>query len=147
VQGVPIVRQRSQKDCGAAALAAVLEYWGKPTAQERISAAVETSSLGIRAGELQRYAESAGLKAFVFNGAFEDLTHELQSGRPAIVGMAKPIGGDRALAHYEIVVGYHPKTHRVLTIDPAEGLRENTLVGFMTEWQPTERLTLVVFEH
>ena len=29
-------------------------------------------------------------------------------------------------------------------IDPARGLRENNLVGFLAEWEPTRRLALVV---
>jgi ABC-type bacteriocin/lantibiotic exporter with double-glycine peptidase domain len=147
VENVPIFRQRNPKDCGAAALASVLGFWGRRASPAVVEAlANRQPQQGIRAAELQQIAEQKGLMAFVFYGAFEDLWHELQQGRPTIVGVAKPYGPERALAHYEVVVGYHAQKRRVLTMDPAHGLRENSLEGFLTEWEHTRRLALVVFE-
>jgi len=147
VEAVPVVRQHGQKDCGAAALSAVLGYWGREVSVAEIdTAARRASERGIRAEQLRRYAEAKGLSAFVFFGKFEDIEYELARGRPVIVGTAKPMSSDEALAHYEVVVGYHPKRRKVLTVDPARGLREYELEGFLAEWGPTQHLTLVVFE-
>ena len=37
--------------------------------------------------------------------------------------------GDRALAHYEVVVAINRRARQLLTLDPARGLRENTLAA------------------
>lgn len=53
---------------------------------------------------------------------------------------------ENSRSHYEIVVGYNRQSRRLLLMDPAEGWRENSLNGFEAAWQPTQRVTLVVFE-
>ena len=144
---VPLVRQNGSKDCGAAALASVLGYWGRPVEAAEIDRATgRTAGRRVSAGELATYAQERGLSAYVFFGNFEDLAHELDNGRPVIVGVAKQYAPKQALAHYEVVVGYHRESRRVLTLDPAEGFRENSMQGFLSEWGPTGRVTLVTFE-
>ena len=52
--------------------------------------------------------------------------------------------GDKAYAHYEVVVGINAGKRRVLLHDPARGLRQDGFDGFTTEWQAAGKLTLVV---
>ena len=63
-----------------------------------------------------------------------------------LVGLAKPMAltGGRALAHYEVVVGLNRSKRLILSLDPGDGLRENTLEGFAREWAPTRQVTIVV---
>jgi ABC-type bacteriocin/lantibiotic exporter with double-glycine peptidase domain len=144
VSGVSEVRQSGDKDCGAAALSAVLGYWGKRTTPDEIEAALHPSTgEGLRAGELAAYARGAGFESHVFYADVGDLSAELNGGRPAIVGVAKRYG-QSALAHYEVVVGIHPRARSVLTLDPARGWRRNTIEGFASEWDPTKRLIITV---
>jgi hypothetical protein len=42
-------------------------------------------------------------------------SYELKRQRPVIVGMAKPTATG-AVSHYEVVVGIHPPTQRILTL-------------------------------
>ncbi|MET0594455.1 MAG: cysteine peptidase family C39 domain-containing protein [Polyangiaceae bacterium] len=145
VSGVPAIAQEGDKDCGAAALAAVLGYWGDPTSPERIASAVQrTPNEGASAGALTSYARARGFDAYVFHGAFADIEKELREGRPVIAGVAKPYG-DRWLKHYEVVAGFHPGSQSVLTFDPARGWRKNDSRGFLTEWDPVGRIVIVVF--
>lgn len=157
VDGVPLVRQKGIKDCGAAALSMVLTYWEQggelPRMSERPSpleraeidrALRREPGAGLSAGDLRDYARRRGHSAFVFQGSFEDLKHEVVAGRPVIVGTHKPLSSGEALAHYEVLVGLHPDRKRVLTIDPARGLRENDVRGFMAEWESAGRVTLVI---
>ncbi len=144
VSGLPEVLQRGDKDCGAAALTAVLGYWGQRTTPEQIRTALgHAPSEGLQAGELTTYARKRGFDSYVFKGEVADLLSELRAGRPVIVGVAKQYGRD-LLAHYEVVIGVHPASQMVLTLDPAHGWRKNSLAGFMTEWQPTGRVAIVV---
>jgi hypothetical protein len=47
--------------------------------------------------------------------------------------------------HYEVVVGIDHRQERVLTLDPAHGLRVNSREGFVAEWTAARRVTLIVF--
>lgn len=153
IEGVPEVHQRGAKDCGAAALSAVLGYWRRP-APAPTRAAIDSAlraapeqggaAQGLSAGALRDYARQQGLQAYVFHGTFGDLEHELAAGRPVIVGVHKALSSREFLAHYEVVLGYHPTRERVLTLDPAHGLREYPKAGFLAEWERTRHTTLVV---
>jgi ABC-type bacteriocin/lantibiotic exporter with double-glycine peptidase domain len=144
---LPPVRQTGASDCGAAALASVLGYWGRPASLASIERSVDVKHGGASLGDLESYARTQGLSAYVFNADFADLEHELRAGRPVIVGMVKPYRPGRGIAHYEVVTGYEPVQKRILTFDPARGLRENALAGFLAEWQPAKRVALVVLDH
>jgi len=51
----------------------------------------------------------------------------------------------RVYPHYEVVVGISRGKQRILTLDPAHGLRVNSREGFAAEWGAAGRLTLIVF--
>jgi ABC-type bacteriocin/lantibiotic exporter with double-glycine peptidase domain len=145
VRDVPLVRQQAQMDCGAAALAMVLSYWSLPTRVDQITAVYPTTAeRGIKAGQLRDFARAKGLQAFVIDGQLRDLSTELGRGHPVLVGVGKPYG-DKRLAHYEVVIGIHPDRRRILSLDPADGWRENSYEGFAREWVNAQQVTLVIF--
>jgi ABC-type bacteriocin/lantibiotic exporter with double-glycine peptidase domain len=145
VGGVPYYGQSGDRDCGAAALAMVLRYWQVPVTPQEIAAAHHTGDRrGLRAGELREFARARGLEAFLVIGDAADLRTELAHGRPLIVGLGKR-HGRHTLAHYEVLVGLHRDGDRVLTLDPAHGLRENSREGFAAEWAAAQQLALVIF--
>jgi predicted double-glycine peptidase len=141
VRGVQPLRQKDDHDCGPTALSMVLNYWQPERAREPL--ANLPAERQASAGELRDAARSRGLSAFVVEGEPEDLVHELEQGRPVIVGVAKPTTQD-AVAHYEVVVGMHRASRRVATYDPAAGVRQNTFSGFLMEWQAAGRVLLVI---
>ena len=140
VRDVPFVAQQTTSDCGPAALAMVLAHFGAPPATTP-----ELARGDVRAGTLRDVARSQGLEAYVVSGTFDDLFTQVARGRPVLVGLAKPMAftGGRALAHYEVVVGVNRAKRLILSLDPAVGLRENTLEGFAREWAPTKQVTIV----
>jgi ABC-type bacteriocin/lantibiotic exporter with double-glycine peptidase domain len=142
---VPFIAQQSDSDCGPAALAMVLAHFGVPSSLAEVVAADPPRDGGVRAGDLRDLARAKGLSAFVVAGTFADLFDQLGRGRPVLVGLAKPMTGGRALAHYEVVVAIDRRDHRLLTLDPARGLSENSLENFAREWAPTGQVTLIVF--
>ena len=145
IEGVPPVRQIAREDCGAAALAMVLGYWGLPVTREDVSAAnPPTPERGITAAALRDFARRRGLQAFLVQGDIADLDRELARHRPVLVGVMKRYGR-RVYSHYEVVVGVSRRQQRILTLDPAHGLRVNSREGFTAEWTAAGRLTLVVF--
>ena len=145
VSGVPFVPQRGDEDCGAAAMAMTFAYWGRPESIEQIVAAHPPRDGGIAAGELRDLARSRGLHAFLVEGTFLDLENQLSRHRPVVVGLTKPLLGGRAVQHYEVVIGINRTARRVLTWDPSQGLRENSVEGFAGEWIGAKRVTLIVY--
>jgi len=144
VEGVPPVRQIAREDCGAAALAMVLGYWALPGTRADITAASPPApGGGIRAAALRDFARRRGLQAFLVAGELADLDRELTRHRPVLVGVMKRTTG-RVYPHYEVVVGISRRQQRILTLDPAHGLRVNSREGFTAEWTTTGRLTLIV---
>jgi predicted double-glycine peptidase len=141
VRGVQPLRQKDDHDCGPTALSMVLNYWQPERAREPLTNLPAERQAS--AGELRDAARSRGLSAFVVEGEPEDLVHELEQGRPVIVGVAKPTTED-AVAHYEVLVGMHRASRRVATYDPAAGVRQNTFGGFLMEWQAAGRVLLVI---
>lgn len=141
---VPFIAQSTARDCGPAALAMVLAHFrvAPPAADDP-----ELAQGDVRAGALRDAARQRGLEAFVVSGTFEDLYAQVGRGRPVLVGLAKPMAltGGRALAHYEVVIGLNRSRRRVLSLDPAVGVRENSFEGFAREWAPTRQVTIVVF--
>lgn len=141
VRGVTPLRQKDDHDCGPTALSMVLNFWQPERANESLPNLPLDRQAS--AGELRDAARNRGLSAFVVEGQPEDLVHELEQGRPVIVGVAKPTTKD-AVAHYEVVVGVHRASRRVATYDPAEGIRQNTFGGFLMEWKSAGSVLLVV---
>ena len=140
VRDVPFVAQQTDRDCGPAALAMVLAHFGAAPA-----ATPELARGDVRAGTLRDVARGRGLEAYVVSGTLDDLFTEVARGHPVVVGLAKPMAltGGRSLAHYEVVIGLNRAQRRILSLDPAVGLRENTLEGFAREWAPTKQVTIV----
>lgn len=145
VPNFPRVMQAKDHDCGAASLAAVLGYWGKPTTPEAVSQAVGRDGKQLRASDIESHARASGFSSYVFYGNMGDLLYEVGRGRPVIVGVGKPYGKDKAIAHYQVVIGYEPEKKRVLLLDPAIGFQTNSYEGFAKEWAVSKGVTIVTF--
>ena len=143
VRDVPFERQHSESDCGAAALGMVVAYWTGAPPHDVASGLRPAPKRGIKAGRLRDHARRHGLASYLIRGEVADLAHELEAGRPVLVGLVKP-QEKGVLTHYEVVVAYHPEKRIVVTLDPAAGWRKNALDGFLAEWRPARQLTLIV---
>lgn len=139
----PAVKQRTDMDCGAAALAMVVSRWRPELDRARIARAVPVVNDGFRMGDLRDVARAAGLRAFALVGDRDLLRYELERGRPVLIGLHRPYR-DRVRAHYEVVIGVHPDGS-VATIDPGDAQwHVRTWRGLMAEWDSAGRPALVV---
>ena len=94
---------------------------------------------------MANYVCAKGLHSYVFFGTMADVVHEVQRGRPVIVGLGKSYAEKKALSHYEVVVGYEPDKKQVLLLDPGRGWQLDTLRGFGEEWARSKGVTIVAF--
>jgi hypothetical protein len=145
VRGVPLVRQESRDDCGAAALASVLRFWGREATPGAIEARIGRENRRLRAGDIVGFARAEGLRSYVFFGNMADIRYELTQGRPVLVGLGKALDSKRAVLHYEVVIGYEPKQARLLLLDPDRGFQVDSVDGFSTEWMRSKGVTIVTF--
>ena len=141
IRGVTPRKQSAEHDCGPTALAMVLSYYRTPGLDALLANLPSDHQISV--AQLRDLARSRGYSAFVVAGTPEDLVYELEHHRPSIVGVAKPtLKG--AVTHYEVVVGLHRDSQRIATLDPSAGWRQNSFAGFLSEWQATGRVLLVI---
>lgn len=142
VRGVPLVLQRRELDCGAAAITMVLRFWQRPTTVDEVRAeSGMPDSRGLQAGWLRDLVRGRGLEAFLIEGSLDDLAHELAAGRPVLVGVARG-----RVAHYQVVIGLDRARGRLVVMDPAGGWLEYELDRFTPRWNAARRLALVVLQ-
>ena len=58
--------------------------------------------------------------------------------------LAEPGPVPMLICRDEVVIGLHQARGLVVTLDPSEGWRQNTLAGFLHEWKVAGYVTLVV---
>jgi ABC-type bacteriocin/lantibiotic exporter with double-glycine peptidase domain len=144
VDGVPLIRQPSEHECGPAALAMVLRRWGIPADVAQVAQATGGPGQPVAAGALRDEVRRRGLQGFLIRGEVGDLAREVGSNRPVLVGLIQRYTNDRAYAHYEVVVGINARSQQLLLLDPGNGMREDAMSSFSQEWEGAGRLTLVV---
>jgi hypothetical protein len=122
----------------------MLHHWSVPVPAAEILRAIpiETGH-GITIGALRDFARDKGLTAFVVKGELADLVNEVGQNHPVLVGLLQR-QGKKALSHYAVVAGINQTRRRILLLDPARGLREDSYEGFSTEWTPAGRPALVM---
>jgi ABC-type bacteriocin/lantibiotic exporter with double-glycine peptidase domain len=141
----PVVKQKTQVDCGLAALAMVAGAWGQTWLVDDLRRDVKMSAKGAKLGALRDAARARGFEAYAIAGNHDDLRRELEQGRPVMLGLQLPFEQNRALHHYEVVVAMNPRDGTVVTLDPATGkYLQRTKAVLEKEWKPAGYPALVV---
>jgi ABC-type bacteriocin/lantibiotic exporter with double-glycine peptidase domain len=139
---VPEIRQRTQLDCGAAALAMVAGRWFVSVTIDDVLAATPVA-LGVNVDALYNAARALGLDAAPVANDRDILEFEVRAHRPVVIELMSRFGA-QTRRHFEVVVAVRPSTREVATIDPARGWRVRHLDELDAEWQPSGRSALVV---
>ena len=137
--------------CGSASISMVMQYW-KNKSGRAVPAAADAKAIqsalfspsdgGILASKMEDYFRESGYRAFAFQGAWSDLEHHIQQGRPLIVGLKA--SGPREPFHYVVVVGIDSAGGYVFVNDPAQQkMLRISRQGFESEWSYTRNWTLL----
>ena len=124
---VKLVRQHEPKDCGAACLSMILEYFGKKIPYATVCEAIKVDRQGANLYGLHDGAARFGLEADILEGSAQDFIREVRSGQislPAVVRIVNRFG----MEHYVVVTGIGRKKLRYC--DPGEGKRTLPLEQF-----------------
>ena len=143
IDGVPFVKQKD-KYCGPAAMASVMQFYGRGVGQDEIADAVYTPGLdGALISDMENYARAEGYRTEAVNGSEESLTALIDEGVPAILLV------DRgkwkvSVPHYYVVYGYDAAKGTFILHTGDKGGQEITFDKLDGEWKKMNRLTLVI---
>lgn len=143
IDRVPFFRQ-SEDDCGPAALASVLSYFGKDIAISDIKAAVYTPALrGSLPMDMERYARSTGLEAGSMKGSLDVLRSYIDRNIPVICLIDLGFWVYRR-PHYVTVIGYDNARRSVFMHDGIAAGRAVSYDSFEHTWRRAGNWMLVV---
>ena len=153
ISNVRLFLVSEEDDCGVAALTSVLTFWRPDLSLSEVRSEVQSEARrpmgpelprqGVAAGTLRTVALAHGVRAFLVKGTWDDLVHEIRSGRPVIIGLAEQHGSQR-MGHYVVIAGINPVTRTLLVADPRGSWRRVEEPMLMTEWRPANQLALVI---
>jgi hypothetical protein len=125
-------------NCGPAALAIGLSYFGVQRTQAEIAASLHTdpADKNVSLDELLRYAAAAAVSSRTRVNGHPDLLHRLNAaGIPVLTEGWLRVGED--IGHYRVVSGYDLEAGALLTQDSYHGADVRVSeVDFVAMWQP-----------
>lgn len=143
IGGVPFVSQ-DEYDCGPAALAMVLQYYGAAVGREEIAQALYLPSVrGTLNLDLEFYARRRGFEARAFAGTLDGAKAELRRGRPLIVFQDLGIPGF-PVPHFAVLLGYDDRTRSVVLHSGPDAYRVVPYADFEQTWARRRGWTLLV---
>lgn len=128
--------------CGPAALASVLSFWGRGVDARTLKKEIYLAHLkGALAIDLLIAAQDRGFQAQLYEGDIEDLKTQVREGRPIIAFINRgtrmfPIG------HYVVVTGYSESRRGLFVHSGDTPNRFVPTSRFLKQWEKTSRTTL-----
>ena len=114
----PIIRQHDEKDCGAACISMIAEYWGLKLPLVKCRQLIQVDNNGANMYALIQGAAEIGLDAEALEGSREDLKNELDAKAFSYPFIARIIT-ETMFEHYVVV--YAIRNGKVIIGDPAKG--------------------------
>jgi ABC-type bacteriocin/lantibiotic exporter with double-glycine peptidase domain len=140
---VPFIAQEAYQ-CGPAALAMVLQYWGAAADAEEIGRALYLpSARGVLNVELEFEARRRGFRTQALEATLERAKAELRRGRPLIV--FQDLGrGPVSVPHFAVLLGYDDRAEVVVLHSGTTAYRVLPYAEFLRTWAPRRGWTLLI---
>ena len=140
---VPFIAQEEYQ-CGPAALAMVLQYWGTAADAEEIGRALYLpSARGVLNLELEFQARRRGFRTQAFEGTLERAKAELRQGRPLIV--FQDLGrGPVSVPHFAVLLGYDDRAEVVVLHSGTTAYRLVPYAEFLRTWSARRGWALLI---
>lgn len=141
INNVPFFPQEDYQ-CGPASLASVLNYWGvSATPEEAAKVIYSQSAKGTLNIDMGIYAQSRGLEASSYQGAWDDIRNKIASGFPLIVLVDYGFSVFQA-NHFMVVIGYNEDS-----VVAHSGRHQKKFIpreDFLKSWEKTKFWTLFI---
>lgn len=124
---IPLVKQHEAKDCGAACLSMILEYYGKKVPYASICEAIKVDRQGANLYGLYDGATQFGLDATILEGSAQDFIKEIKTSQIKLPVIARIINRF-TMEHYIVVTKI--KGNKVYYCDPGEGRQKLSVEHF-----------------
>lgn len=143
IEGVPFVKQ-TEYDCGPAALAGILAFYGRPVDLETITASIYLPKLrGTLPMDLERYATNAGLKTASSGGTTDALRSAVRSNTPVICLLDLGFGPYKQ-PHYVTIIGFDDGNGLFIMHDGETANATMTYEKFAKAWTRAGNWMIVV---
>lgn len=151
IASVPFSPQ-DEYQCGPAALAMVLQYYGASVTQDEITRELYLPSLrGTLNLDLEFYARRRGFQARAFEGTLAQVKEEIRRDRPLIVfqdlGARLPgtvPGGLWSIPHFAVLLGYDDRAQAVVLHSGTTAYRLLSYAEFERTWAARRGWTLLI---
>jgi predicted double-glycine peptidase len=141
IDNVPFFPQEEYQ-CGPASLASVLNYWGVSAAPEEIGKVIYSQSAkGTLNIDMVMYAQTRGLEASHYRGAWDDLRKKIDSGFPLIVLVDYGFSVFQA-NHFMVIIGYNEDS--VVAHSGRHERKSIPRADFLKSWEKTNYWTLFI---
>src|SRR5262249_35844183 len=143
IAAVPFIPQEAYQ-CGPAALAMVLRYWGAPADPDEIGRALYLpSARGVLNLELEFEARRRGFRTEAFEGTLDRAKTELRQGRPIIV--FQDLGrGPVSVPHFAVLVGYDDRSEVVVLHSGTTAFHVLSYAEFLRTWAVHRAWSLLI---
>jgi peptidase C39-like protein len=140
---VPFIAQEAYQ-CGPAALAMVLRYWGAAADAEEIGRTLYLpSARGVLNLELEFEARRRGFRTQAFAGTLDRAKAELRRGRPVIV--FQDLGrGPVSVPHFAVLLGYDDRTEVVVLHSGTTAYHVLSYAEFLRTWASRRGWSLLI---
>jgi len=143
VENVPFVKQKD-KFCGPAAMASVMQFYGRNIDQDEIAREVYIPELnGALISDMENFARANGYATETTNGNMESLKSLIDNHLPIILLVDKG-KWKVSVPHYYVVYGYNERKGTVLLHSGFESEQEISVDKLDSEWKKMNRLMLVI---
>jgi predicted double-glycine peptidase len=141
IENVPFFSQTIYQ-CGPASLAGVLNYWGVMEDPDEIAGEIYSASArGTLDIDMVLYAQKKGLLAVEYEGNFEDIRKNIDSGRPLIV----LVGYGFSIVqknHFMVIIGYNDNGF-IVNSGKSKG-KFISEMDLLKSWEKTKFWTLLI---
>lgn len=143
ITGVPFIPQE-EFQCGPAALAMVLRFYGAAVDQDEIAREIYLPSIrGTLNLDLEFYARRRGFQAHAFQGTLDRVRDELRQGRPLIVFQDLGLPG-YPVPHFAVLLGYDDRAGVVVLHSGTTPHRVASYAAFEASWARRRNWTLLI---
>jgi ABC-type bacteriocin/lantibiotic exporter with double-glycine peptidase domain len=143
VENVPFVKQKD-KFCGPAAMASVMQFYGRNIDQDEIAKEVYVPELnGALISDMENFAGENGYSTEVTNGDIESLKSLIDNQLPVIILVDKG-KWKVSVPHYYVAYGYNDEKRVILLHTGFESAQEISFDKLDNQWKKMNRLMLVI---
>ena len=140
---VPFIAQEAYQ-CGPAALAMVLQYYGAAVDPAEITSELYLPSVrGTLNLDLEFYARRRGFQARSFAGTLAEARDELRRGHPLIVFQDLGVTG-YPVPHFAVLIGYDDRAEAVVLHSGTTAYRVVSYPAFERSWARRKAWTLLI---